>query len=159
MFVSGGKFWFFFNWINVIYSMGSLQKVSNHLYLLTLSVFLFLLSKNLHVPILPFGMENWELQDLIWTNLWAVASLILKTWCYNYYLLITGVFSAWIPKLSNKGDSGVSDLWAGGLRYSVHLKLCVKPTRSSPTVLMWHSISCSGVSLATSKCYLKLGWW
>ncbi|KAL2298885.1 hypothetical protein Nmel_014494 [Mimus melanotis] len=47
-----------FNWINVIYSMGSLPKVSYHLYLLTLSVFLSLLSNNLHVPILPFGMEN-----------------------------------------------------------------------------------------------------
>lgn len=27
-------------------------------------MFLFLLSGNLHVPILPFGMENWEFHDL-----------------------------------------------------------------------------------------------
>lgn len=47
--------------------MGSLPKVSYHLYLLTLLVFLFVLSNNLHVPILPFGMENWELQDLVFT--------------------------------------------------------------------------------------------
>lgn len=49
----------------MIYFMGSLQKVAYHLYLLTLSGFLFLLSDNLHVPTLPFGMENWELQDLV----------------------------------------------------------------------------------------------
>lgn len=69
--------------------MGSLQKVSNHLYLLTLSVFLFLLSACSNAA---FWAGELGITALDLNQIMSSEFLLLKPWCYKHYLVITGIF-------------------------------------------------------------------